>query len=247
MILMEKSTAPRHAGPHPGLLAIVHTVLFIAGLCAVSGFGIPFGAKPPFFPGPWEPASTVVGYFQTHATAVRICFFLQFGSLIPLGLYTATVVSRLRFLGISAAGPYIALFGGFMTVFDSAAAAFAGWAMVHPGVPPDASLTTALYYLCYALGGPGFSVPMGLLIAGITVPAAFLKLLPKWMVAIGLALALAGELSWLNLMFPQVLFLVPLVRFPGFLWLIAAGFLLPNQRKNSTAGDQFGRMPVPGI
>ncbi|MGI8962421.1 MAG: hypothetical protein ACR2IV_22225 [Bryobacteraceae bacterium] len=38
----------------------------------------------------------------------------------------------------------------------------------------------------------------------------------------------AGELSWLNLVFPQVVFLVPLVRFPGFIWLIAVGFALPK-------------------
>src|SRR5581483_1548349 len=102
------STTNRHAGPHLGLLAIVYTVLFNVGLFAVSGFGIPFGVKPPFFPGPWEPTSTIVGYFQTHASAVVFCTFFQFGALIPLGIYTATVVSRLRFLGTSAAGPYIA-------------------------------------------------------------------------------------------------------------------------------------------
>jgi len=49
--------------------------------------------------------------------------------------------------------------------------------------------TTALYYLSYAFGGPGFSVPMGLLMAGVCIPAAFRKLLPKWVVAFGLLLA----------------------------------------------------------
>ena len=57
----------------------------------------------------------------------------------------------------------------------------------------------ALYYLSYAFGGPGFSMPMGLLLAGVCVPAAFMKLLPKWLVVFGLALAVCGELSWLNL------------------------------------------------
>src|SRR6266700_1606530 len=41
-------------------------------------------------------------------------------------------------------------------------------------------------------------------------------------------LAVCGELSWLNLVMPQALFLVPLTRFPGFVWLIAAGPALPN-------------------
>ncbi len=218
----------RHGSPHLGALAIVYTVLFNAGLCAVSAFGIPFGVKPPWYPGPWEPAAVIVNYFQTHATAVLICTFLQFGALIPLGIYTASVVSRMRFLGSRAAGPYIALFGGFMTVFDSAAAGFVLWAMIHPGVAQDPTLLTALYYLSYAFGGPGYSVPIGLLMAGICVSAVFLKVLPKWIVGFGLLLALAGELSWLNLLFPQVIFLIPLVRFPGFVWLIATGFALPK-------------------
>lgn len=225
-----QSTNPtiRHAGPHLGALAIVYTVLFNAGLSAVSAFGTPFGVKPPYWPGPWEPASVIVSYFQTHQTAVLICIFLQFGAMIPLGIFAATATSRLRFLGINAAGPYIALFGDFMTVFDGAAAGFTTWAMIHPGVVQDATITPALNYLSYAFGGPGFSVPMGLLMAGICVPVMFRKLLPKWIIALGLLLAVAGELSWFNLVFPQVLFLIPLVRFLGFIWLIAAGFALPK-------------------
>jgi hypothetical protein len=223
----------RHAGPHLGALAIVYTVLFNAGLCAVSGSGTPFGVKPPYFPGPWEPASAIATYFQTHATAVLVCLFLQFGALIPLGIFTAGAVSRLRFLGVSATGPYIAFFGGLMTVIDAVGAALTLWAVIHPGVAQDVPLTTALYYLSFGLGGPGFSVPMGLLIAGICVPAGILKLLPKWIVGFGLVLALAGELSWLNLVFPQAVFLIPLVRFPGFIWLIAAGFALPKTIKRA--------------
>ena len=222
------STTLRHAGPHLGMLAIIYTILFNTGLCAVSAFGTPFGVKQPYWPGPWEPSSVIVSYFQTHSTAALICIFLQFGALIPLGIFTASVVSRLRFLGINAAGPNIALFGGFMTVFDSAAAGFTIWAMVHPGVTQDVTLTPALYYLSYAFGGPGFSVPMGLLMAGVCVSAGFRKLLPKWIVAFGLLLAIAGELSWFNLVLPKTLFLIPLVRFPGFIWLIATGFMLPK-------------------
>ena len=56
--------------------------------------------------------------------------FLQIGALIPLGIFAATIVSRLRFLGVDAAGPNIALFGGFMTVFNSMAAGFTTWAMI---------------------------------------------------------------------------------------------------------------------
>jgi len=216
-------SAARHRGPHLGALAIVYTVLFNVGLYPVTIF-----ADKTHFPGPWEPGDVIVSYFQTHPLPVLICLFLQFGALIPLGIFTATVVSRLHFLGVRAAGPYIALFGGFATVFNGMTASFLLWVMIHPGVAQDATLLRALYYLSYAFGGPGFSVPMGLLLAGVSVPAAVLKLLPKWVAAFGLVLAVCGELSWLNLIAPKALFLIPLTRFPSFVWLIATGFLLPR-------------------
>ncbi len=92
------STTIRHAGPHLGMLAIAYTLLFNAGLTAVSAFGTPFGVRPPYWPGPWEPPDVIVSYFHNHPTAVLICVFLQIGALIPLGIFAATIVSRLRFL-----------------------------------------------------------------------------------------------------------------------------------------------------
>ena len=75
---------------------------------------------------------------------------------------------------------------------------------------------------------------MGLLLAGVSVTAAFMKLLPRWIIVLGLILAVAGELSWLHLaFFPKLLFLIPLVRFPGFIWLVAVGFSLPKVRNVS--------------
>lgn len=100
--------------------------------------------------------------------------------------------------------------------------------MVYPGIAQDASVTRALYYLVYAVGGVGYSVPLGLLIAGVSVSAGMMRLLPKWLVMPGILLALCGEASWLSLLSLKLLFLIPLTRFPGFIWLIATGFLLPK-------------------
>ena len=65
----------RHAGPNLGMLAIIYTLLFNAGLSAVSAFGIPFGVKQPYWPGPWEPPDIIVSYFHSHPTNVLICAF----------------------------------------------------------------------------------------------------------------------------------------------------------------------------
>jgi hypothetical protein len=224
---LEKSPRPtvRHQSPPLGVLATVFTVLKLAGIACVSALA----SRPPF-PAPQQPGGEIVSYFRLHPSLVLACAFLQFGAAIPLGLVTASMVSRLRFLGVQAAGATIALFGGLAAAFDTAACAAVLWVAAHGGIAADATLLQALYYLAFAFGGPGYSMPLGILMAGVSVPALIMKLMPRWISVLGLALAAIGELSWLSLIIPGALFLVPLTRFPGFVWLIAAGFALPAAR-----------------
>jgi hypothetical protein len=212
------------------MVAIAFAALFCVGLYPVT----PFGGKP-YFPSPWESAQTIATFFRLRPTAAQFCAFLQFGSAIPLGIFTAAIVSRLRFLGVKAAGAYIALFGGFGAAFATVCSATAIWTMSHTGIAQDVTLTQALYFLGYGLGGPGYSVPLGLLMAGISVPLLFYRLVPRWIPILGLVLAACGELSWLSLEFPSAALLIPLTRFPGFVWMIAVGFALPATTKRATA------------
>jgi hypothetical protein len=232
---MAQSTATeppvqRHPSPPLGLLAIAFTVLFCAGLYPVTMFG-----GMPYFPGPWESAQTIDTFFRLRPASALLCSFLQFGSAVPLGIFTASITSRLRFHGVRAAGVQIALFGGFAAAAAVAASSMVSWAMATPGVAQDTTVTQALYYVAYAIGGPGYSVPLGLLMAGVSIVGLFSRLLPRWICILGLVLAVCGELSWLNLEFPRALFLIPLTRFPGFVWMIAAGFKLPATTRARTA------------
>lgn len=213
----------RHKGPPLWLSAVAFAALFNAGLYPVTIFG-----GKPFFPGPGESPDVIAAFFQVRSSAVLLCAFLQFGSAVPLGIFTATAASQLRFLRVRAAGTNIALFGGFATAFTMMVSSSVLWTMSYPGIAQNGSLIQALYRLMFALGGPGFSVPLGLLVAGISVTAGFAKLLPKWIILSGLAIAVLGELSWLEIMFPKLLLLIPLTRFPGFIWLIVVGFSLPS-------------------
>ncbi len=222
----------RHPGPNLGVVATVFTVLFNVGLYPVTTW-----YASPSFPRPGDPANVIVSYFQSRSLSVLFCSFFHFGASVPLGIFAASVASRLRFLGARAAGSYIALFGGFATSFNMAVSASVLWVMAYPGIAQDAGALRALFYLQVALGGPGFSVPIGLLLAGISVTAGFMRLLPKWLVGLGLALALIDELSWLSLQFPKLLFLIPLTKFPTFVWLIAAGFLLPKSIATGRAAN----------
>src|SRR6266498_4074149 len=212
-----------HAGPPLGIVATVFVLLFIAGLYPVTMFG-----GQPYFPGPWESSDTIVTFFQTRSAAVLATAFLHFGAAIPLGIFTATVVSRLQFLGVRAAGAFIALFGGFATAFTMIVSSSMLWTLTQPGIVQDKALVQALYWLDQGLGGSGFSVPFGLLIAGISVSAGLAKLLPKWIVIPGILIAICGELSWLNLIIPKALFLVPRTRLPVFVWMTPARPALPK-------------------
>src|SRR5262245_54182935 len=226
---------PGHRGPHPGALAIIYTLLFNVGLFFVVSFRPPeyLAASPaagrPYCPGPWESAQPIATYFPIHLHSVLLCAFFQFCAAIPLGIFTATMVSRLRFLGVRAAGADIALFGGFMAALNIAMSALALWVMAYPGIADEAGVVRALYYIVFAVGCVGFPLPMGLLIAGISIPALMMKLLPKWLIIFGLTLGVIGELSFFSLVIPSALFLIPLTRFPGFIWLIFAGFRLPSR------------------
>ncbi|HTX41300.1 MAG TPA: hypothetical protein VMD25_05695 [Acidobacteriaceae bacterium] len=213
----------RHQGPPLALLASIFTLLFLAGLAPVTMFG-----GTPHFPGPSEPTTTILAFFQARPSAVLLCAFLHFGSAVALGLFTACIVNQMRFLGVRAAGVSIALFGGLATAIGIFISSCVLWTLAQPGVAQDAALVNALYHFGFAFGGPGYSVPLGLLMAGVSIPAAFTRLLPRWVTVLGIALGVCGELSWLNLMLPKALFLIPLTRFPGFVWLIAAGLLLPR-------------------
>lgn len=227
---VSSAVVQRHPSPPLGMVAIAFMVLFCAGLYPVTVFG-----GKPYFPGPWESAQTIVSFFHLRPTAVQLCAFLQFGAAVPLGVFTAAIVSRLRFLGVKAAGAYIALFGGFGAAFAIASSSTVLWTMSHSVIAQDTTLTQALYFLCYGLGGPGYSVPLGLLMAGISVPLLLYRLVPRWIPILGLTLAVCGELSWLDLEFPSTVFLIPLTRFPGFVWMIAVGFALPATTKRATA------------
>ena len=220
---METTNQIKHKGPHLGILAVIFTVLFNTGL----SFVLTFSGTSPHYPGPWEPVQTITTYFQHQSHNVMVCSFFQFVSALPLGIFTATVVSRLRFLGNKSVGPYIALFGGVFTAINMGFAASLGWVMANPVVAQNAPVIPVLYYWGFAMGGVGYSVPLGLLIAGMAVSSGFMKLLPKWMVVFGLVIACFGELSCLTMVFPKLLPLIPLTRFPGFIWLIIAGFKMP--------------------
>ena len=219
----------RFRGPHLGILAVIFTALFLFGLSYV----ITFTAGAPHFPSPYDSASAIIAYFREHPHDALMCACFHFASAIPAGIFTVTAWRRLKWLGVRAVGPSIALLGGILVTVALVSTSLIMWAMAYPGVADDAGVIRAMYYMSFAIGGVGYSVPMGLLIAGIAIPAGFMGLLPRWLVVFGVILGVVGETSWLSLIFPRLVMLIPLTRFPGFIWLMLAGFTLANRKAAS--------------
>jgi hypothetical protein len=213
----------RFRGPHAGYVALTYVVLFCAGLFPVTAFG-----GSPYFPPPTAPVSDMVTFFSTRPTAVLLCAFLQFGAAIPLGIFAATIASQLQFLGVRAAGTSIALYGGIATSIGMMVNSSYLWTMTYPDIAREPALLHALYRISFGIGGPGFSVPFGIFIAGVAVTAGLTKLIPRWLMWFGIAIAVCGEVSWFDMVNGKFLPLIPLTRFPGFLWTILVGFRLPR-------------------
>ena len=221
------ATTVRHAGPPLMLPGALFLALFVGSLIAGA---ILAGGAP--YPRPFGDANAA-RYFAEHALATRVMAFLQFGAAIPLGLFTATLVSRLRFLGIDAAGVTIALFGGFAASFFLAASALTQWVLASPGVADVTTDARMLQLLAFATGGPWHVVPLGLLLAGGSITGGLARLIPRWLMWFGIVLALVAELSTLTLILEPAIVLLPLARFPAFIWILCIAALLPSQRSKT--------------
>lgn len=234
-----ESTGPRHPSPPLSIVALVHAALFAAGIAA------PIAVAGAHYPSPFGSQAEAARYFTDHAAAVRLASFLQFSSAIPLGIFAATAVSRLRFFGVQAAGTTIALYGGLGASLMLALSALASWVLAQPGVTETASTVRALHLLAFATGGVGQVALFGLLVAGVALTGGLHRLLPHWLMWFGLAVAAIAELSVLALLSPFFAWMLPLARFPGLVWLIATGVKLPKVRARAARPGVGADRPAP--
>lgn len=220
---------PATPGPHPGIVAIVSAVLFCV---SVALFESVHGLH---FPYPGDTAATMVSYFAAAAARVQLGAFLQCGSAIALGIVTAAATNRMRSMGACGIGIRVAFFGGSLAAFLSLIEAGVIWILAQPGVADatthSAPVVRALYLFAFMLDGPAYAGSLGLLLAGLAVAGLLTGLLPRWLAWTGLVVAALGELSFLSMLVPMLGMLIPLTRFPGYLWLIIAGFVLSTSMR----------------
>jgi hypothetical protein len=221
----------RSGGPNPGVLALVAFALTVGGIVvgAIASGGAVLGS-------PFAATDAVAARYAGAPDTIRVVALIQFGSAVPLGIFAATVYARQLRLGIRVPGPAIGFFGGITASLMLMASALVSWVLSRPEVTVDPVLTHALAFLSFATGGVGYVVGIGLLIAGLAVPALILGLLPRWLAWTGLVIAALSELAFLSMVFEPLQVLLPVGRFGGGIWLIAAGFLLPISRAAANRG-----------
>ena len=225
-----RSTADpaRHRGPSLVAVAATYVALFLVSVVLPTVI-----ANGQHFPSPFEQLDASDRFFAEHSKAVHLMAFLQFGAAVPLGIFAAAATSRVQFLGLQVAGINIALFGGIGASLALALSAYAEWAVSQPGIVGSVATVRALHLLCFAAGGPGYVVPFGLLVAGISLVAGLQRFISPFLMWFGLATAAVAELSTIVFITPVAAVLLPLARFAGFAWMLLVGATLPKSKEKS--------------
>jgi hypothetical protein len=213
------TTRPPQSGPPLLVLALSYGVLTLVGL--VLGVGL---ARPDDTP------AEVSRLLAEHGTAATVLATALVGASVPLAIWGATAYRRLRRLGVTAPGSAIAFAGG---VLASASLAFSGlvsWTAAATAPVATPEVLRVLTTLAFAMGGPGFVPFFALLVAGVAVPGLILGVLPRAWAWAGLVIAGVGLVGFLSLLTPALYPLLPVGRFGGLIWLVAASVLLPHSR-----------------
>jgi len=177
-------------------------------------------------------AADIASYYTDHHTVALLWGTVVFASALPLAIWTATIYGRLRQLGITAPGAVMGLSGGLLASAALAASGLSIWATAEIGPALQPGVAAALNALAFATGGAGFVVPLGLLLAGVCVPALFARLLPRPLVWFGLVVAALATLATFSLLASPLDVLLPIGRFGGgVIWLLAVSLLLPTGRR----------------
>ena len=96
--------------------------------------------------------------------------------------------------------------------------ALSTWSLTRPGVADTAGAVHALQALGFIGGGPGFVVPLGLFLAGVSLTAGISRFVPRWVMWLGIVTAVACELASFTLV--NFTF-IPVGRFISIIWMIA--------------------------
>jgi hypothetical protein len=216
-----------------GLLLLALTLAYIA-LMILGGSNVRTAFRVP------HDAAIAGAFVAEHSWAIRWGSFCEFVSAIPLGIFMAVSIGWLRVPGVRSAGEPIAVLGGIATPMMMVGSALATWSLTRPGVAEAPGAVAALQSIGFDGGGPGFALFLGLFIAGVTMAAARSRLLPWWLMWLGIVVAAAGELSSFTLLNFTAGYFIPVARLVSIVWMIGISFQLPHGLRSREDGGPAG-------
>lgn len=208
----------RQAGLNLLLLTIIYLGCLVAGGSRLkAGFAIPH-----------DSAEKAVAYMAIHGWSIQLGSFFELASALPLGIFVATTISRLRFPGVRTAGESIAFLGGVGATIMLVLAALTNWSLTRPGIAEAIGAAAALRAISFAAAGPGFVVLLGFFVAGVSLADGIHKYLPRWLTWLGIVVALACELAALTVLNFKAGYFIPVGRFVSIVWMIGVSLKLPR-------------------
>ena len=212
-------SSERHPGPNLLLLTLIYLAFLVLGPSQVSAsFHIPL-----------DSASKAVAFVAASGGSIKWGSFFELASAMPLCVFIATTTSRLRFLGVRAAGESIAFLGGIIATTMLMLSALSTWSLTRPGVPrtPPAQCTRCRRSVSSAgaLDSSSLSVCFWL---AYFLPPAYQDSCPDGSCGWELSLPLLpGELASFTLVNFTAGYFIPVGRFISILWMIALSLTLP--------------------
>ena len=167
-------------------------------------------------------------FVAQHMWAIQWGSFCELASAISLGIFMAVTIHGLGSPGIRGAGEQVAALGAIATPIMLVGSALSTWSLTRPGVAAASGTVAALQSIGFDGGGPGFAVFLGLFAAGVSVSAGTRKLIPRWLMWLGIIVAAAGELSSLTLLNFAAGYLIPVARFLSIVWMLGLALKSPS-------------------
>ena len=182
------------------------------------------------FPSPYESPAVVAEYFSHQSSAVRLQSPFLVGSAVALAGCSALLGARMSQIRQSRSAQ-LALTASLLSAMMLALSGVSAWVLARGaerGFSPDVQ---TLHDLTFATGGVGHVVFLAMMVASVAIGSP--GLLPTAMVRSGKVIGALGAVALVGLVMPGLTVLLPVVRFPGLVWLILAAALIARADRDT--------------
>jgi hypothetical protein len=220
--------------PHPGALtgllsAAAFLGLFIFGILLNSVFATGI------YPMPTVPAEDTVAYRLANGDVMRISGVVNVlagVAAIWFASWLAAVVGRkapngqaswLTFAGGAISGAFLILSGAMQ------------WVVQRPDVLAEPALAHAVNSLIFVIGGVGVVLGYAGLVGVGSLVLMRARLIPNWLAIVGVASGALSLVAAFGLVpeGTELVYLIPLGRFPALLWIAAATIYIVRRRRSA--------------